>query len=181
MEDKKIDRLKIIDKLKKIAELADRGIGGERSNAKAILQRLLDKYKLTLDDLMAESTGKKSRYCFTFRDKRERSVLFQCFCKVVNTSNIVYYQVRWNKIAFELTPIQSLELNHMYRHFKILWRKEIKALEAAFIIKHDLHSNNDDHKSGVKLSDEEVRGIYAMMMNLDESNYVSTRKMIEGE
>lgn len=45
------ERHKIIDKAKKLKELADRGVGGEKENAKRMYEAYKKKHKLTDDDV----------------------------------------------------------------------------------------------------------------------------------
>ncbi len=56
-KDKKI----ILDKAKKIKELADKGVGGERENAKAMLNSFIKKHNLTLEEITGHEY-KKSKY-----------------------------------------------------------------------------------------------------------------------
>ncbi len=47
------DRKKILDKAKKLKELADRGVGGEQTNAKDFLSKYMLKHSLTIDEITA--------------------------------------------------------------------------------------------------------------------------------
>jgi hypothetical protein len=45
------ERNKILDKAKKLKELADRGIGGEKDNAKVMLEKWMLKHNITMNEL----------------------------------------------------------------------------------------------------------------------------------
>ena len=62
---------KIIDKLKKIQALAERGFAGEATAAKYQLEKLMSKYGLTIDDIM--DVKKTER---TFKVPRAMNQLF---------------------------------------------------------------------------------------------------------
>lgn len=54
-------RKKILDKAKKLKELADRGVGGEKINAKTILDNFMAKHNISIDEISVHSC-KGSRY-----------------------------------------------------------------------------------------------------------------------
>jgi replicative DNA helicase len=68
----------IIEKLKKIKELSERGINGEAKAAKAV-EKLLAKYNLTVESLSSET---KIKCCFKARKDNEHAVLFMCVLKI---------------------------------------------------------------------------------------------------
>jgi hypothetical protein len=49
----------ILDQLKKIYELSEKGLEGEKENAQELLKKLLKKYNLKTDDLLEEKLIKK--------------------------------------------------------------------------------------------------------------------------
>ena len=78
---------KIIEKLKKIKELADRGERGEALAAKRKLEQGLLRHGLTLEDL--DSTVRTQRI-FKYHYGQESQIIFQIVMKVLNTSKISY-------------------------------------------------------------------------------------------
>jgi hypothetical protein len=45
------ERKKILDKAKKLKELADRGVGGEMANAKEMLSKYMEKHNITFEEI----------------------------------------------------------------------------------------------------------------------------------
>lgn len=64
----------LISKLKKLKNLADRGVAGEAINAKKILHQLLDKYNLCYEEIFDEETRKA--YAFSYSSKEEKRLFF---------------------------------------------------------------------------------------------------------
>ena len=65
---------KVMDQLRKIAALADRGFMGEATMARQILEKKLREYGLTVDDLYKDA--KKVR-TFRYQNELERRLLIQ--------------------------------------------------------------------------------------------------------
>ena len=70
---------KIIDKLKKILALAERGEQGEAINARIMLENELRKHGLTIEDLRSEL---KIPRIFPYKTKEEMTLFFQ----ILNTT-----------------------------------------------------------------------------------------------
>ncbi|HDY66770.1 MAG TPA: hypothetical protein ENH85_03145 [Candidatus Scalindua sp.] len=169
----------LIARLKKVAALAVRGVGGERDNAQRILGRLLKKYDMTEDDLRDSPTTK--RYEFKYKTRWERIILFQCYSRVMSDSTIHYWQRGRGRVVIELNFFQFLELDALYNHFTVLLKKEMNLFCSAFIAKHHLTSGKEQKKEGKsKLTSEELESILHMMMAMKESGYVSPRKQLGG-
>lgn len=171
-------REEIKKKLLKILALAQRGVGGEKTNAEAILEREMNRHGLTIDDLV-ESVERKTRW-FSYRSKVEKDLLFQCVFKVTNASKSISYSVNRRKrtqIGFDLTEIEFIELDMMYNHFRALYKKELKSLFIAFVNRHELYPETGTC-SGSKLTEEEMKRIVSLMASLRKSGYVGPRKML---
>ena len=65
---------RIIDKLKKLLALAERGERGEADNARRLLEAELRRHGLTLEDICADS--KRTRI-FKYNSNEERTLLIQ--------------------------------------------------------------------------------------------------------
>ena len=77
----------IIEKLKKIKELAERGYAGEALVAREKLHMLLNKYGLTIEDL---EDVQINSYKFKYITVQERSIILQCISKVIDNPNLSY-------------------------------------------------------------------------------------------
>jgi len=51
------NRSKILDKAKKLKELADRGVGGEQDNAKDMLEKYMLKHSIDINEIQGHTTS----------------------------------------------------------------------------------------------------------------------------
>jgi len=167
-------------KLRKIAALAERGVGGERDNAKSQLDRLLAKHGLTMEDLYPK--GDVEYHEFVCANRREQTILVQCVAKAMGISSVTYRKVRRNpnRIAIKCGRIDFIEIEHMYKHFRRLLREEEKRLVDAFICRHELYGPPDGQSDAEPLSYEEYMALKRLADAMRESNYVSTRHTLGG-
>jgi hypothetical protein len=168
----------IREKLRKIAALAERGVGGERDNAKRQLDRLLAKHGLMMEDLYPKQDVEYRE--FVCANQRERTILTQCVAKAMGISHVVYYKVRRNpnRIGIKCGRIDFIEIEHMYKHFRKLLREEEKRLVDAFICRHELYGPSDGESNTEPLSYEEYIALISLAKGMRKSNYVSTRRTL---
>jgi len=169
------------DKLLKIKALADKGYAGEARNAKLLLDKMLDKYNLTLDDLMCVELKKRG-----FKVPFNKMVLFFHIVYSVigkRANNIVYYGNKKTEQFVKLTDLEYIEIESMINfHFKQFdkeLKKQHKAIISAYIIKQSLAVSNDvmDEDDRPKMSMEEMLAIRNAINGLDDVYY---RKQIKG-
>lgn len=141
----------IKEKLRKVHALATEGLDGERAAAQVILDGLLDKYGLTLQDIADEA---RQEYVFKYHSSLERRLLLQIAVSVTQDGNTVIWSYRQKKqVGIELTKAELIEIRFLHREFIPLWREEQKAFMNAFCVKHNLLAPATE---GQELSDEEV-------------------------
>lgn len=147
----------IRDQLRKIAALAAVGVGGERDTAKALLDRLLAKHRLTMADLDDAQTS-MVWFCAT---GEKRSFLIQIACKVCNSSSVSCSTSK-SRIWMRLTRLQAVEVEQLMAVIWPAWLKEkrrtLKMLRMAFYARNHLHSDQpaDDASDPNPLSAEDV-------------------------
>ena len=174
----------IEEKLAKILALAERGVGGEKTNAKNILEKLLKKHRLTLDDIVNNSTQELTRKEYKYKTATERTLLIQIFVSITNDNHGPYWSRRGTRIiAFDLTVIDHVELKEMYKYYNKLLKEEMSCIVKAFIWKHELHSNQKDKNSSSdkKGNRDNMLRVQGMMSNMKKSDFISTRKRIEAQ
>ncbi len=170
----------IIEKLRKIAALAERGIGGEKVNAKSQLEKLLEKHHISLEDLNTRKPRRTNAFKYFYKWQRE--LLFDCYHCLVGSGSFEYYRARKRKtLYFEMTALQEVELRDMFCYYKKLYAKELKRLTLAFTHKHHLFNYNQDDSddSSKELSKEEIAAIVRMMQGIEPSSYVSRNRSLE--
>lgn len=161
---------RIKEKLRKLLELARQGVGGEKDNAQSILDKLLTKHGLTLDDLDPDVAPVES--CeFRFGDKWEYDLLIQVIYLVLQTQTIFYREERRNskKFCIKATKARKLEIDLAYNLYREALKKEQQRLFVAFIHKNRIFgpgADKDDTDVSSKQSEmpkEDVAAIIAMM------------------
>jgi hypothetical protein len=174
----------IIDQLKKVKALVESGVDGERDNAKVLLDKLLKKYKISLDDLVTEET---EEYKFKFTNDWEKNILIQCIAKfapnVKKYSNFLTKKgkIQKNIIAIELTKMQFLDVKSSTKYYVSLYKKELELFYIAFVSKHNIFrekSEEDNEETESTLTPEEMMAIRKMMAGLSDKTYIPTRKQI---
>lgn len=102
---------KIVQRIKKLQALAERGVGGEKSAAEKFLQDLLKKNNISS---LKELENEEREYTlFSYNGKHEEKLLIQCIYKVMtNADNTKFYSTkgRRQKIGIYCTKAQKIEI-----------------------------------------------------------------------
>lgn len=126
---------KVMDQLRKIAALADRGFMGEAAMARQILERKLREYGLTVDDLYKDA--KKVR-TFRYQNELERRLLVQILVHYFGSASDEFKGgliIRKKKvIEIELTDLDYAELSSEYGYYRGAFAREIKKSNEAFLV-----------------------------------------------
>ena len=164
----------IIDKLKKVKELADRGEDGEALNARQKLHILLNKHGLTISDL---ENVKISQYKFKYSTVAEMEIMIQCIAKVTNDPKLTYswYKDKKKEFFVKLAEWQYIESMALIDFHVVQFRKELKAqmkaLKSAYCSKHHLFPDKKSDKEGPELNLEEMERLLAVYNSLGSKFY----------
>lgn len=144
--------------LTKLKTLSDRGIDGERSTAEFMLNRFLEKYGISIDDI--EDSETKHTYFFSYVGGFEK-LLYQIYCHVCDTYTIDYSRNKQNRtIGFRLTASQYAEMEIKFDIYKRAYKIEQEKLFSAFCYKNQIYPETkkemDDDDMRV-LTKEEVK------------------------
>lgn len=165
----------MIDKLQKLYNLAQRGVGGEKDNAEALLQKLLNKYNLTLADITEDS---KSIRTVKYYSIQEQSLIAQLLWKLFDIQRIEYIP-KEKTIVMELTDVQWIELSEHLKFYIPLFREERKALMQqvlhAFFIKHNIFGENAASNSN-EISMEDYSKLLDLASSMQDKTYRKTLK-----
>lgn len=126
----------IPERLAKLLELSRRGVGGEAVNATRILNELLAKLGMTIDDL--EVDQEKYREVPVHKhDPEKGSILMQTVFKVTDRHSIFADRLPGRKpmIAFKLTDRQFAEVMLLYPAYMDEYEQDLHALFIAFCAK----------------------------------------------
>lgn len=154
-------------RIKKIYELAMKGVGGEKEVAQALLNKLLNKYKLNLDNIIDNDA--KDIHFYKYHGKFQKTILIQTFYKVTNTAEYFTRGAERTKLGIECTASQKVEIDLLYDFYCTLWEKEQKALLSAFIQKHKIFGDSQkDASNSHKYTQEELDKMRSMMNGLSD-------------
>ena len=166
------------DKLLKIKALADKGCAGEAINAKLLLDKLLDKYNLTIDDLSGVEL-KNRRFNVP---KNKMFLFYHIVYNVIGkrAEDLFYYGKKTTAQYAKVTDFEYLEISSMANfHFRQLdkeLRKQQKTITGAYIYKHSLTVKSEDADDRAVRSDEEL---LAMLKAIDDLEDIYYRKQIK--
>lgn len=171
---------RMMRRLKKVLALAERGIGGEKENAKTILTRLLAKYKLSLADIMNDNDEEVIIKSYHFYKARDKKLLFQLYSKLKNVNVVTYFYGDGTFVKFKLTKLEHVELREMFTYYKQLFNEELDIIVAAFIRRHQLWSNVPSENSDEEVERDHEREMRIAMMaaGFKKSQYTPTRRRL---
>lgn len=160
------------DRLKKLYALAMRGVEGEKENAQAILEKLLKKYAVSLDELDEDIINE---YQLEYHGEEQKILLKQTVYKVTDNTK-AFYTLYWTKsgrkcrtiLGVRCTAAQKAEIEFLFNFYTRVWEKEEEALLQAFIQKHRIFGNLKDGEKGEELSLKELEKMYALMCGLSD-------------
>lgn len=156
----------IIDLAKKLKALADRGIGGEKLNAERMLQNLMRKHNISLEEIEGEI-----RDFVSFILKPEQRKLFaQVASMVVPNTDLYGRKVSRNKLFLYLTKCEYIELKATFDFFWKAYKQESDLFYTAFIHQNHIFRTDETIEEAVEhsLTPEEVKKIAAMMMGINK-------------
>jgi hypothetical protein len=125
------------DRLLKILRLAQQGVGGERDNAAALLDKLLRKHSMTLADLEA-AERQPTRAWFPASDNDESTVLAQVAVSLFGTKRKIWRQSGRHNLAIDVTPSEHAALTIAWDVYRAAFAEARHALVLGFCVKHSL-------------------------------------------
>lgn len=130
---------KVIELLKKLKELAERGVDGERETAEVMLKKLMRKHGVTEDDLDSPKLRKR----FFYYVQNQQSFLFQVISTVLG-EQMVQRATRKNghRWRWMVTDAEYIEIEARWDFFSRLYKQEERIFYKAFIAKHRLYDKD---------------------------------------
>jgi hypothetical protein len=158
----------VLAKLRAVLALAERGVDGEQTLARETLARLMEKHRLTLDELKgADGSGE---FRFEFRGSDEEELLAGLICK---TAQVCRFHWRTGR-GFALVTLPKhvgVSVGIYWPDIRKAWRKErratLKAAHAAFHHTNSLFGPDDGTPAKpCDLSPDEVARIVSLMESM---------------
>lgn len=168
---------RIKSKLQKILALARAGVGGEKENATRMLDKLLGKYNITVDEL-DDSSAPITKCLFLYKNASEKTLLTQCCYYVIDGKRAlegVRYKGLRGKVFILLTQAEYIEVDLMYSLHRKALAKHLKTQANVALLAY-IHTNNifgaelDDSspkRRPKSLSEADTAAIIAMMRGME--------------
>ena len=121
-------------RIKKLQALAERGVGGEKTTAEKMLQKMLKKNGIkSLEELETDSYEYK---LFYYHGKHEKKLLRQCMYKVMGVdSDRTTYRTKGTrqKIGIYCTKAQKIEIELEFEFYRNVFYEDLSTFMDAFI------------------------------------------------
>lgn len=179
-------REQIIEKIRKVAELAQKGVEGEKTNAEELVTSLMKKYNVTWEEIEED----KEKYNFLY-DKRisdflAKRLYVQIFCKVTGLRKGINFFDGQSNNAKEFRKILKndgkkanmvihasiadfITIKTMFDFYYTRYKELEDSFFAAFVIKNDLLP--PESVGGYEPSDNEMEKILPFVNVIDKDEY----------
>lgn len=178
--------MKHIELAKKLKALADKGIGGEKTNAEKMLNDLLKKHNLSIEDIEGE---KISNYFFKIK-KEQSDLLVQIIKRVyydlkmfgeIPAKDVKRLEMEGNYFT-KCTASQFVEIKTMFDFYDSLYKEEMQVFFSAFLMANDLLAKppkNEQRSTKDLTPEEKAKWLrqYAMASGIKSETF---RKRLEG-
>ncbi|MCS4260246.1 hypothetical protein EDF83_1462 [Pseudomonas protegens] len=146
---------KVQDKLRKLLALAERGEGGEKINARRMLDKMLSRHGLTPDDLVDEHREIRWFPATSF----DRRLALQILAKLHNTSDPGVYKSkqRPRQVGVKVTPAEAIEFELHYDTLRKALSEHFKDAFSAFVQANRLFPADSSTDSEPSLSERDFR------------------------
>jgi len=158
---------KITELAKKLNELAKQGIGGEKENAKIMLDKLIKKHGLSMDSIEDPKTED-----FIVKISKDQLKLMCQIIICVLGAKCEIWKVKGKRtsISINCTNIQFIEIQSMFEFYWTSYQNELKTFYTAFLHKNRLFPSDGEVSN--ELSNEESKRIRDMMDGIKKQQYL---------
>lgn len=146
----------LLQRIKHVQALAERGERGERDSARAMLTRLMENYNLTEADIENEQV---ETAWFTYHDELECRILCQIIYMVTGRPSFgcigTYTNRKRKKRGVNCTAAEKLEIEANHAFFYKAMKKELEVFLYAFYSKNGLFPSGAKAREWEELTQEE--------------------------
>jgi hypothetical protein len=104
----------IRETLRAVAELAEKGVDGERENAQRMLEKLCRKHGIDPSELLDEAVGPVE---FKLKNDLDKRLLIQCVLSITRTRAIRNY-VKGKRAVFWVTKADGIDIREAFEHYR---------------------------------------------------------------
>lgn len=170
--------MNIKDKIRKLVIMAERGAeDGERDNAGNLVEKLLKKYDMTLDDVLDDG---KTKCEFVYKGHFEKRLLFQIIFRVTKSADGI---TTWqpprsrSRVEFSLSRCEEIEARTLYEIHKRELKEHFETAFDAYIRKNKIYSGHTTDDS-VELDPDEIEQIRKSWQMMKGMKSVTINPMI---
>lgn len=149
---------KTIQRIKKLQALAERGVGGEKTTAEKMLQKMLEKNGInSLDELESEEY---EYTLFSYNGKHEIKLLRQCIYKVLTAAgdrSIYRTKGTCQKIGIYCTKAQKIEIELEFEFYRNVFYEELDTFMDAFIQAQQIFPPDAPHDRLDKMNERDMK------------------------
>lgn len=165
-------------RIKKLQALAERGVGGEKTTAEKMLQKMLKKNGIkSIEELETDSY---EYTLFSYHGKHEKKLLHQCMYKVMGAdSDRTTYRTKGTrqKIGIYCTKAQKIEIELEFEFFRNVFYEELDTFMSAFIQAQDIFPKDAPTSKIDKCNERDLK----MALMAEGIDRRQRRAMIESE
>jgi len=167
----------IREKLRRIAALAESGVGGERETAKRLLDELCRKHGVTLDALVDEE---KRSVRFEVAGELESGLLSCVICHVVGNDHVKWFRKDSFRF-FYLTKVQEIDAVECFAYYLELWKRGLLEMMGAFVNAHGIAIRRESGDEPVLTEEdrERIRRVLQMAEGIDPEPWKKRHKLAE--
>ena len=164
------ERDRILERIKAVQALAERGDRGEKESAAAMLERLMKKYGITESEIAED---RRELAWFRFKTPLERRLLNQIIYAVTGriASGCVgtYTNRPRKKLGIECTAAERLEIELSFEFYNAALEKELDRFYSAFLNKNHIFPEKaiDEIPDTGEIDLEEAQRLSMMMAGME--------------
>ena len=156
------------------------GVGGEKENAQELLEKLMTKYNLTLEEIEED---RQDFFLFKYANEEEELLLRQIVRQEKGAGYPAYTQKNKRmKTGFYLTKTEYVYLSAKYDFYLHEWRKHIALAMKAFIFANNLVINSENPNKQ-EFSEEEKRDMLKALLlsaHIEKKSFDNSKMLGEG-
>lgn len=154
-------------RIKSLQTLVDRSSGGEKVNAQELLNKILDKYDITLDEVIKDEEVKYYdwHYCNWYEEK----LLVQVMCKVLGDQEWQLMRTRYRRQRDGVccTAAQALEIELEYEFHCKMFEEDLRIFLRSYVQKNRLFGPADPNYKPTPEEQAEIFRATQMEQGLD--------------
>lgn len=162
---------KILKLARKLNALADRGVGGEKENAQAQLERIMKQHGLSYEDINGTEIISQ-----IFTVGKYRRLFIQVVVSVSNEIKVFGHKGTKQKLILDCTAEQMVEVQSKFDFYKKAFQREFEDYETtffeAFVQRNKLYSDAEPEEK--ELTEEElkrIKRVLSLAEQLEENHY----------